>query len=317
MTFPLSQPPIIPGEIPAIPHWGRMDETHLSLSDAAFSAGIALTSLDNLVKSEPIWAGCWRARQALTCAVVTSQMMGRRQEAAALRDMLLLTAPGDDPGPAGRIATGYRNWTKSNGTVNTKTLRRLADAFGVPWDDALARFVTLFDDALQVRKAVPFAVADLLASAMALRPDAECLAWLLGDWLIASRLGWHSPVPLLVTERYAKAFRLPADSRRVQPGETAFQRAVCLSLIHAADHALQSARPIARRADCLVAMAPKLRTRGAEPVIKALLDDDALLASAPGFHLSRWASRRLFQRLLDLGAIRELSGRASFKIYGL
>ncbi|WP_319567026.1 DUF1403 family protein [Cohaesibacter marisflavi] len=317
MTLPLPQPPTAINPIPSMPQWARMDEKNLSTSDAAFFAGIALTCLDTLVKSDPVWVGCWRARQALTCAVVTSQMLGRRQEAAALRDMLLLTTPGDDPGPAGRIAKGYRRWSRSSGTVNSKTLRRLADAFGLPWDDALAGVVILFDDALQTQKAVPFAVADLLAAVMALRPDIECLAWLLGDWLIASRLGWHSPVPLLVTERYAKAFRLPVDSRRVQPGESGFERAVCLSLTHATDRALQSARSIAHRADCLIEVAPKLRTKGAEPVIKALLEEDAVLSSAPGLALSRWASRRLFLRLQDLGAVRELSGRASFKIYGL
>jgi len=50
-----------------------------------------------------------------------------------------------------------------------------------------------------------------------------------------------------------------------------------------------------------------------------LLDDESLSASwrGPGGKMSRWALRRLFERLIELDAVRELSGRDTFKIFGL
>ena len=57
--------------------------------------------------------------------------------------------------------------------------------------------------------------------------------------------------------------------------------------------------------------------RGRRAPIEALLADDAVSAAAPIAGLSDRARRRLFERLVALSAARELTGRPTFRLYGL
>lgn len=100
---PLVSSPVLPAALPSwtLPRGREPDEIA-----AAFGAGIALKSLDDLVRSAPVWAGCWRSRQALKCAAAAVRLIGRNEDEAALRDAVLLTAVGGDPGPAGKLFLG-------------------------------------------------------------------------------------------------------------------------------------------------------------------------------------------------------------------
>jgi Protein of unknown function (DUF1403) len=67
----------------------------------------------------------------------------------------------------------------------------------------------------------------------------------------------------------------------------------------------------------LAEAASKLRARGAWAALQALLDEDSLSAATKISGLSERGARRLFERLAALGVIRELTGRPTFRLYGL
>lgn len=306
-----AQPPLIPGWVK--PHGETSD------IDVAFMAGAALGALDQLVRSEPVWSGAWRQRLGLKCAVAAVRLMGRTEDEAALRDAVLLRVPGGDAGPAGNILLAYGKLLTHQHLEppDAKTLHSAADLFAMKWDDTLADFSRLAGDLAQDGRAAPLAVAELVTTVCRLRPDAEILAWWLADWVLAKKLNWQRPVPLLMAQRYDAAFRTIGGRGRVRPDDEAFARSVCLALIQGAREALRQAIEIGRRAEQFLAVVPKVRTKGAQTVIRQLLAEDALSASATNGNLSRWASRRLFERLETLGGVRELSGRPTFRIYGL
>lgn len=307
----------VPTRSAPLPGWARPRSSDLTEADAAFYAGIALKALDDIVRTEPVWAGCWRARQALKCAGSAVRLQGRAEDEAALRDAVLLRAAGDDPGPAGSVVLAYQRLSTRRPAMSARHVAELAALFGLGAGDDLVAVADIAENALRSSRAVPFAVAELVTGVLAVRPDCEPLAWAMADMLIAARLKWDRPVPMMMAERFSPAFRTIGGRGRVSAGEAGFPRAVCLALAEGAAAAIRAAEAVARRADILVSVAPKVRTRGARPVIERLLSEDAMPASAPGSNLSRWAATRLFERLESLNAVSELSGRSSFRIYGL
>ncbi|WP_235923402.1 DUF1403 family protein [Brucella tritici] len=302
---------------PRLPGWTRPRTRDLTETDAAFAAGIALKSLDDLIRADPPWFGCWRDRLALKSAAVAARTLDRSEEETAIRDAVLLTPAGDDPGPAGKLFLATRMLTRQSGTITTAFVKELAALLEMKWDESLASIPETVDSADQSGRAAPFAVADLITAISAVRPDAEVLALGLAELVLAQKLNWPKPVPLLLPERFGPAFRTIGGRGRVRPGEPTYPKAICLALVDGVEAALRLAVQIDRRATRLLAVAPRLRTKGAEPVIRRLLTEDAIAASASGSTLSRWAANRLFDRLKSFDALRELSGRSSFRIFGL
>ncbi len=177
----------VPGFV--LPSWSGSARPVETEGDAAFSAGIALKTLDDLVRSEPVWVGCWRARLALRSAAAAVRLTGRTEGEAELRDALLLSSDAGGFGPAGNVYSAYRKLGARKGPVNTVFLQELAALLSLRWDDHLAGVVDVVDGALQSPRSAPFAAADLVSVIHAVRPDAERLAWALADALMAQRTG--------------------------------------------------------------------------------------------------------------------------------
>jgi hypothetical protein len=150
---------------------------------------------------------------------------------------------------------------------------------------------------------------------MKLRPGAEALALYCADAALANALNWPVPVPLLAGEILVR--RGAGEGRRPKPGEAGWTKAVALANARAALSALDLALDLSRRAARLMDVSPKLRAKGKSGALEVLLADDAVSAAPPLPGLSDRARRRLFERLVSLGAARELTGRKTFRLYGL
>ena len=307
-----------PAAPPAVPAWALAAGGGPSDADAAFQAGAALGTLDTLGRAQPAWAGAWRQRLALNSAAASMRLAGRAEDAAALRDAWHLRPPGADPGPAGAIFGAWRQLALEPPVATADRLAKIVELLGLHWDGAaLAALCTEIEKLAASQRPAPFAAAAIAAHVVAMRPDAELLAWWLADLVLAHSLRWPQSLPLLMAQAFGPAFRPDGGGKRIRPGEKGFERAVCVALVQAAAESCRLAAELSRRAERLIAIAPKLRAKGAGEVISLLLNEDAVSGSLTTKNLSRFAARRLFERLQRLEAVRELTGRASFRLFGL
>lgn len=325
--------PVAAAVVPAIPvpAWLRRavpDAQSLrgkGVEDVALAAGAALGALDAVVRRQERWAGAWRQRLALAAAAVTAKQAGRVEDENALRDAVLLTRPGDflSVGPAGLLLLAWRRLaSRPVGELLTeKNLAAVSEEFGYAGDDEA---VSDLADDLQQLSASPGTVGILTGAFMTAERHGfgrAVGAWL-ADALLAQRLGWTHAVPLLGIE---VALGTSARPRRSTASSVATNveidsesvKSLLAAQARTALRAIDLSTELARRAEKLLAIAPKLRARGADAVVERLLSGDAMVASDNVGAMSDRGLRRLFDRLVELGAVRELTGRPAFRIYGL
>ena len=293
-------PPAVP-LAPRPPSWAttlvRAPAKEIKVVDAAFAAGAALAILDSLVRQNAPFAGAWRRRLALKAAAASLE--GRAGDETSLRDALALTKPGGDPGPAGRVYAAWRALASG---------RQLADVAGhLGASLAASNFVAAaLDIHGRVLAPAPLAAAAVATGVTANWPHATPLAFAVADGVLAARLGWRTPLPLLALEVLS-----------ARPHDAAWPAACCAAYARAATRACDLHAELAQAAARLESVAPKLRAKGAGAAFSALLDDDAVSSAADIAGMSDRGLRRLFDRLVALGAVRELTGRPTFRLYGL
>ena len=307
-----------PLSVPKVPAWARPRGEVQRDVDAGYFAGAALNALDNLVRQDFPWAGAWRQRLALEGATAAVTLTGRREDESALRDTQYLRAAGHDPGPAGHILMAWRRLASRSTGCHEELVRPVAEQhFGLRWDDGLAEIVANAEDMDRSSRPAPVLAAEIAAAVYRARSDAELLGFWLADMLLAQKFRWPIPVPLLMGQVNAASFKAGETRRRIRPGGEGWGRAVFLAYAVAAAEACDLGAVLAERAERLTGVAPKLRAKGSGDVVKLLLSDDAVPGSWSSPKLSARGARRLFDRLGELGAVRELSGRPTFRLYGL
>ncbi len=306
-------------DLPRAPVWARPGGNlrEISEAEALFFAGAALSALDSVAKTEPPWAGAWRARLALKSAAAVAQtLLNRREDEAALRDAIALAKPGQDLGPAGKAYSAFRTLSGPGEPFHPARLAAVAADLQAPLDlDRAGALAAALKEAVVRGRPAPLAAAAAAEAVITIRVDAEPLALWVADAALARILGWPVPVPLLAGELFSG--KSSGDGRRPRPGEAGWGKLVALGLARASLGALDLAQDFSRRAARLADAAPKLRAKGKGKALDALLADDAVSAAAPIVGLSDRARRRLFERLVVLGAARELTGRPTFRLYGL
>jgi Protein of unknown function (DUF1403) len=319
-----------PGPSPAapaaFPAWARPANAPESDAEAAYLAGAALSQLDAIVKENPPWAGVLRRRLTLSAAAANGRRAGRTEDEAALRDAFHLTRPGADPGPAGKRLLAWRELPARSVGHWRSSFHAATEFLAVPHDRALQEAVDAAEACAAGDRPAPFAAAQVFGVAhRALAPnpgrqplggrggEGELLAAWLADAVLARRLKWPFALPLLAAALFSGGARQALGD--VADGA---EGAIVFAYANGAARACDLSAELGRRAQKLQDAAPKLRAKGAPAALAALLDDDSLSASSKiGGQMSERGARRLFDRLVGLDAIRELSGRATFRLYGL
>ncbi|UWR39590.1 DUF1403 family protein [Sulfitobacter sp. W074] len=280
--------------LPRTPDWvtsGRAETPE----DVAFSSGAALAHLDQVLARNEVPKALLRERLALRAAEASVTFSGRSERARELRDAVHLLRPGDLPGPAGGDYLAWRRAAER--PVSIKSLSRAVPTLE---QEQIAMWLDAGQGAPVSRAAMVLEV--VLTDA----PRDELSALILTDAALAQALGWDYLVPLL-----AQGLNLTDFGKRGEDLRLACHRAVASS----AAEAVRFSADLARRTAHLRAVVPKLRAKAAKEAVEIFLTRDAVTPSA--LPLPNRAARRLCDRLIDLGAVRELTGRETFRLYGV
>ena len=282
--------------LPQLPGWVTSGSAE-TLETVAFRSGAALVHLNLVLGRGDVPQSLLRQRLALRAAEASVTQSGRPERARELRDAVAFLQPGDSPGPAGEV---YESWRRAvERPVSVKWLHRALPGVEV---EQIATW-------LDARQGAPIErAARVLHAVNGERPRDHTMALAVADATLAQALGWSHVLPLLALGLKRGDLRKTGVDLRL-----ACHRATSA----AAAGALREATDLARHAIRLKEVAPKLRAKGAEQAVALFLSHDAVAPKALTSLRSNRAARRFCDRLVELGAVRELTGRDTFRLYGI
>ena len=306
---------------PILPSWIFDAPAPECAESAAFSSGAALSLLHVLLNDPAINvpSELLRNRLALRAAVNCQKIEGRMATEAEIRDAFYLTAPGDVMGPVGDMFAFWR--TQSSGAGSGLALRpsgwqgRLVEVLPDEMQEEAPGWIgeVLEGDGNPVSSATAF-----LTTMLKNFPRQEAAALLCADAVLAHGLGWEKPLPLFGLYLGRKVLRAATEGEDI--------RLDCHAAVsRAAQEAIRLSHDLARRAAHLRAIEPKLRTKGAVDAVTLFLSEDAVYAPTmlspmvrgSNVSMTDRSARRLCDRLVELGVVRELTGRKTFRLYGV
>lgn len=305
---------------PILPGWivGRGPQD--TPESAGFASGSTLALLHAALSNPAIDVPVelLRQRLAVRAAVQCLKLQGRNASEGETRDAFHLTQAGDPMGPVGDMLAFWKeglNRSRGGDAWQTELVSKVPVFMQ---DDVAESFlrVTDFEPASPV-SCIAFFLSDLLTA----HPRQEAEALLAADCLLASELGWEKSLPLVALHLKRSAIRALLNDGDKAGFEIACHNAVAAS----AQEALRLAYDLARRAKALRAVAPKLRAKGSDDAVALFLAQDAVFPSTmltptikgTRTRMSEQAARRLCDRLIELGVVRELTGRPTFRLYGV
>lgn len=301
--------------LPQLPRWvtsGRPE----TLETVAFRSGAALTVLDQLV-SDPrhgVPMKLLAHRLALSAATATSKLEGRLAREADIRDAYHLTPPGEARGPDGDLLAFWREGVRRRGGRTGE----IADFVGAEFAGEVGVWLDVGLE--RARTHGPLAGCVFAIRAVLQADDrAERVACLLADIVLARAMNWKVVFP--VSAQLLTKTVLRDLTAKGQGSEMAVQARILESL----ETVIRLARDLARRAEALRAVAPKLRAKGSSAAVDLFLAEDAVAPASmlsprirgTSIAMTDRAARRFCDRLVELGVARELTGRSTFRLYGI
>ncbi|MEQ3729288.1 MAG: DUF1403 family protein [Tateyamaria sp.] len=304
--------------LPSLPSWvtsGRAE----TFEAVAFRSGAALTVLDQLVSdpNQSVPTKLLANRLALSAATATSKLDGRLARVADIRDAYHLAPAGEARGPDGDLLAFWRDAARLK--LTERGLRDdMQGLVGSTFVDDVPRLIEA--GAVRAKTHGPLAGCTLVVRAVLDADDrAERSACLLSDVVLARSLNWPTVLPVSA-QRLTKAMLrdLVANGRGA---DLAIQQRILRSV----EDTIRLTRGLAQRGAALQAVASRLRAKGSGGAVALFLSEDAV---APSTMLSPFiqgttipmtdrAARRFCDRLVELGVAQELTGRPTFRLYGL